>query len=119
MNHELSLSVKKHTDPLIEQTKTKPQETREFKLNKPKKSFSFNPPINLSEERKRLLKVTNFEATNSVFNLPDENNSFSITTSGRWNSKSDKKTFVKLKGLLDFRSQNDSELHVDQVSKKG
>ena len=27
------LSIRKHTDTLIEQTKTKPQETLEFKMN--------------------------------------------------------------------------------------
>ena len=34
MNTELLLLIKKHTDPLIEQTKTKLQETLEFKMNK-------------------------------------------------------------------------------------
>ena len=34
MNIELLLSIKKHTDTLIEQTKTKPEETLEFKKNK-------------------------------------------------------------------------------------
>ena len=47
MNNELLLLVKKHTDTLIEQTKTKPQETVEFKMNKQTQNFPFNPPINL------------------------------------------------------------------------
>ena len=34
MNNELLLLIKKHTDTLIQQTKTKPQEALEFKLNK-------------------------------------------------------------------------------------
>ena len=54
------LLIEKHTDTLIEQTKTKPQETLEFKLNNQMQTFLFNPPINLSEESKRLLSVTNF-----------------------------------------------------------
>ena len=33
-NNELLLLIKKHTDNLIEQTKTKPQETLEFEVNK-------------------------------------------------------------------------------------
>ena len=37
---------------MIEHTKTKPQETLEFKMNKQMQTFSFNPPINLSEEEK-------------------------------------------------------------------
>ena len=44
------LLIKKHTDTLIEQTKTKPQETLEFEMNKQKQTFSFNPPINSLEE---------------------------------------------------------------------
>ena len=43
---------KKHTDTWIEQTKTRPQETPEFKLNKQMQTFSFKPPINLAEEGK-------------------------------------------------------------------
>ena len=39
MNKELLLLNKKHTDTLIEQTKTKPQETLEFKMNKQIQSF--------------------------------------------------------------------------------
>ena len=43
MNNELLLLIKKHT----EQTKTRPQETLEFKMIRSKQTFSFNPPINL------------------------------------------------------------------------
>ena len=78
MNNELLLLVKKHTDTLIEQTRTKPQETIEFKMNKQMQTFSFNPQINLVEEDKWLLAVSSFECTSSVFNITDENNSFSI-----------------------------------------
>ena len=52
MNNELLLLIKKHTDILIEQTKTKPQETLDFKMNKQRQTFSFNLPINLVEEDK-------------------------------------------------------------------
>ena len=50
MNNELLLLIKKHTDTLIEQTKTQPKETFEFKLNKQLQTFSFNPSNNLLEE---------------------------------------------------------------------
>ena len=79
MNNELLLLLKKHSDTLIEQTKTKPQETIEFELNKQMEAFSFNPLINLSKEWKWLSAVTSFEATNSVFTITDKNNGFSIT----------------------------------------
>ena len=60
MNNELLLLIKKHTDTLIQQTRTKPQETLEFKMIKPIQTISFNPPINLVEEGKWLMAVSLF-----------------------------------------------------------
>ena len=119
MNNELLLFIKKHTDTLIEQTKTQPQETLEFKMDKQKQTFSFNPPINLFEEGKWLLAVSLFECTNSVFNITNENNSFSIIIPGHYETESAQKTIDELNNLLDLRSQNGIELHVEQVRKKG
>ena len=116
MNNELLLLIKKHTDTLIEQTKTKPQETLEFKMNKQMKTFSFNPPINLVEEGKWLLAVSSFECTNSVFNITNENNSFSIIIPGHYQKKSDEKTIDDLNKLLELKSL---ELHVEEVRKRG
>ena len=70
-------------------------------------TFSLNPPINLSEEVKWLLSVTSIETTNSVFNITDENNKFSNTTRGHWNSKSGEKFIDELNNLLEVRSQKD------------
>ena len=81
MNNELLLLIKKHTDTLIEQTKTKSHETLEFKMNKQMRTFLFNPPINLVED-KWLMAVSLFDCTNSVFNITSENNSFSIIIPG-------------------------------------
>ena len=108
--------IKKHTDTLIEQTKTKPQETLEFKKNKQMQPFSFNPPINLVGEGKWLLAVSSFECTNSVFNITDENNSFSIIIPGHYQTKSAEKTIDELNKLLELRSL---ELHVKEVRKRG
>ena len=96
MNNELLLLIKKHTDTLIEQTLSGPQERLEFKLNKQMETFSFNPPINPSEEREWLLAVTSFEATNSVFNITDENNSFSISTISYWTPEGGEELINKL-----------------------
>ena len=115
MNNELLLLIKKHTDTLIEQTKTKPQETLEFKMNKQMQTFSFNPPINLIEEDKWLLAVSSFECTSSVFNITDENNSFSIIIPGHYQNKTDEKTIDNLNNLLELKSL---ELHVE-VKKRG
>ena len=79
---------------MIENTKTKPQETLEIKMNKQMQTISFNPPINLIEEDKWLLAVSSFECTNSVFNITDENNSFSIIIRGHYQNKSDEKTLT-------------------------
>ena len=116
MNNELLLSIKKHTDTLIQQTKTKPQETSEFKKDKQMQTFSFNPPINLVEEGKWLLAVFSFECTNYVFNITNKNNSFSIIIPGQYPTKSAEKTVDKLNKILEPRSL---ELHVKQVRKRG
>ena len=116
MNHELLLLIKKHTDTLIEQTKTKPHETLEFNMNKQMQRFAFNPPINLIEEGKWLLAVTSFECTNSVFNITDENNSFSIIIPGHYQNKSAQNTIDKLDKLLELTSL---ELHVKEVRERG
>ena len=116
MNNELLLLNKKHTDTLIEQTKTKPQETLEFKLIQSKQTFLFNPPINLIEEGKWLLAVSLFDCTNSVFKITDENNSFSINIPGHWATEFDRKSFAKIGELIELRSL---ELHVAEVRKRG
>ena len=116
MNNELLLLIKTHTDTLIEQTKTKPQETLEFKMNKQKQTFSFNPPINLLEEGKWLMAVSLFDCTNSVFDITNENNSFSIIIPGHYQNKSDEKTIDDLNKLLELKSL---ELHVEEVRKRG
>ena len=115
MNNELLLFfLKEHTDTLVEQTKTKPQETLEFKMNKQMQTFSFNTPINLLEEGKWLLGVSSFECTNSVFNITNEKNSFSITTPGHWIPENAHETIAKLKELLEL-DKRDLALHIAAV----
>ena len=41
--NEILLLIKKHIDTLIEQTKTKPQQTLEYKVKKQKEVFPFHP----------------------------------------------------------------------------
>ena len=116
MINELLLLIKKQTDTLIEQTKTKPQETLEFKMNKQMQTFSFNPPKNLVEEGKWLIAVSSLECINSVFNVTDDNNSFSIIIPGHYQNKTDEKTINDLNKLLELKSL---ELHVEEVKKRG
>ena len=116
MNNELLLLIKNHTDTLIEQTRTKPQETLEYKMNNQRQTFSFNPPIKLVEEDTWLLAVSSLECTNSVFNITNENNSFSKIIPCHYQNKSDEKTIDDLNKLLELKSL---ELHVEEVRERG
>ena len=72
---------------MFQETRTGPQETLVLKMNKQKQTFPFPPQINLVEEGKWLVAVTSFETTNSVFNITNKNNSFSLTIPGQWSSR--------------------------------
>ena len=112
------LSFKKHTDTLIQQTKTQPQVTPEVKMIKQMQTFSFIPPKNLVEEGNWLLAGTSFECTNSVFNITNEHKLFSITIPGHWNSESAEKFVEKLKKLTEL-DKKDLSLHIAVVREKG
>ena len=112
MINELLLLIEKHTEALIEQTETRPHEILELKMKKQIVTISFDPPIYLAEEGKWLLVFSSFEATNSVFNITTENNSFSISIQGQWNSEDGEEIFNMLNKLLGLRSENDNNLHV-------
>ena len=116
MNNDLLLLIKKHTDTLIENTRTRPQETLEFKMNKQMQTYSFNPPKNLLEEGKWLLAISSFECTNSVFNITNENNSFSIIMPGHYKTEFAEKVNNDLNKLEELKSL---ELHVEEVRKRG
>ena len=87
MKTDLLLLIKKHTDTHTEQTKTKPQKVFEYKFNKQMDTFSFSPPVNLTEAEKWLLAERSLETTEIVFIVADENNTFSVSTPGHWTSK--------------------------------
>ena len=111
--------LKKDTDSLIEQTKTKPQASRGFKMKKQMQTFSFNPPIKSTEEGKWLLGMTLFECTITVLNITNTNNSFSITIPGHWQTESAEETIDELNKLLELRTQKGIELHVRGVRERG
>ena len=60
--------------------------------------------------------MTSFDCTNSVFNITNEDDSFSITVPGYWENKSAGKTINELKKLLERRSL---EMHLKEVRKRG
>ena len=99
--------------------KKQSQETLEYEMKKQMETFLNNPPINLLEEGKRLLAVNSFEAINSVFIIIYENSRFSISTPKFWNPNGGKELVNKLNNLVDLRPQNDIELQVEEVEKRG
>ena len=62
--------------------------------------------------------MTFFERTNSVFGVTHKNNSFLISTPGYWSSRGGGETIHKLEKKLELSSQNDFELHVEEVRKR-
>ena len=101
---------------MIQQTKTKSKETLEFKKIQSKQTFSFDPPIKLVEEGKWLLGVTSFECSNSVFNITNENNSFSINVPGHRENNSAEKTIELLIKVIELTSV---ELHMKETRRRG
>ena len=73
---DLLLSITKNCETLIEQTHTKPQETLEFKMTKPREIFHFKPPIQIKGDW--MIGLTNLEVYNSIFNITEENNKFEL-----------------------------------------
>ena len=90
----------------------------EFKLKKQTETFSCSPRENSFEEGKWLLAVTSFEATNSVFDLTDQNNRFSIFTPSHFTSADGAETIDKRNKMLEQLSRNDIELRVKEVEKR-
>ena len=73
---DLLLSITKNCETLIEQTHTKPQETLEVKMVKPRETFHFKPPIQIKGNW--MIGLTDLEVYNSIFNITEENNKFEI-----------------------------------------
>ena len=113
------LLLRKHTSTLIEQKRSCPQETPEFKLKEQTENFSLNPPINLFEEGKWLVAVTSFKTTNSVYMINDGKNTISIGTPGYCGIPNYLLDGIidKLKKLLEVGSKNATELHFKEVQK--
>ena len=79
-------------------------------------TFSLNPPIILVEEGKWLLGLSPLECTNSVFNITNENNSFSIIIPGHYQTEFAEKMINDLNNFLELKSL---ELHVEEFRKRG
>ena len=68
---DLLLPITKNCETLVEQTHTKPQETLEIKMIKPRGTFHFKPQISI--EGSWMIRLTDLEVYNSIFNITEEN----------------------------------------------
>ena len=62
---DLRVSIFKNCETLIAQTHRKAEETSQFKLEKSREIFHFNPPISIEESW--MLRLTTLEVYNSIF----------------------------------------------------
>ena len=74
----LLLSVTKNCESLTKQTHTKPRETLEFKLTKPRKTIHCDPPISI--EGSWMIGLTSLETNECIFKVTKQNNKFEIYT---------------------------------------
>ena len=72
----LSLSKTENCETLIEQTYRKAEETLQYKNNKSRKTFLFDPLISI--EGSWMIGLTDLEVYNSLFNITEENNNFQL-----------------------------------------
>ena len=94
---EFLLSITKNCETLIEQTHTKPQETLEFKMVKPRETFHFKPPIQIKGDW--MIGLTDLEVYNSIFNITEENIKFELYKFP--DDKIDGVTYEKVKGEIE------------------
>ena len=88
-------------------------------MNRQTQNASFNPSINLVEGGNWLLAVTSFEATNSLFNITNENNLFPISIPRHWSSRGGAETIHKLQPSLKLRSEKILNYMWKKFKKKG
>ena len=72
-----------------------------------------------ADSKSSSLRDQRFEETHSVFNITDENNGFWITTPGQWTPEGCGEIIDGLNRILELSSENDFELHVKEVEKRG
>ena len=90
----LLLNIAKSNQEIVENALSKPQETLEFKVNKQKKSFSFDILLELPEKWK--MGVTSLEVYNTVYNITEKNNKIKFFDT--------EKMFTAHKGNTEFMS---------------
>ena len=72
----LLLSITKNCETLIEQTHRKAEETLQFKMNKSRESFHFQPSIQVKGDW--MIGLVDLEVYDSIFIITEENNKFEL-----------------------------------------
>ena len=75
---DLLLSNIKNFETPIQQTYRKPEETPEFKMNKPREIFHYNTPIQIAGDW--MIGLTDLELNYSIYNISEQNNKFQLFT---------------------------------------
>ena len=77
-NENLLLSIIRKCESLSDQTHRKAEETLDVKLNKPRETFHFNPPLSI--EGDWMIGLLNLEVYISLFDITEEKNIFQLYT---------------------------------------
>ena len=75
-NGDLLLSITENCETLIKQTHRKAEETLKVIMTKPRKTFHFDPPVEVKEDW--MLGLTDLEVYKSIFNITEQNNKFEL-----------------------------------------
>ena len=109
------LSITKNCQMLIEQTHTKSHETLEFKMVQPRKTFHFNPPVDVKENW--MLGLTDLEVCKSNFNINTTNNKFKLYKfpDEKAGGLSYEKVRDEIERYLDISDNTDADLQDDII----
>ena len=109
---DLLLSITKNCETPIKQTHRKPQETLEFKMNKPKETIHFNQPIHIKGDW--MLGLTDLEVYNSIFDINHTINKFELYTD-TFDDFSFEELKDELEEILDISNITDDHLKDETI----
>ena len=109
-NETLLLEMVKKLNEIEQNTHTKPQETLEFKMTKPKQTFHFDKDLIIPE--KWLMGLVNLQVYNTVYNITERNNKLSHYIPGY---KYESVNLDNLEIALDKYKPEDNEKKYDEL----
>ena len=114
-SEDLLLSKTKNCEKLIEQTHRKSEKTLGFKLNKSRKTFHFNLPVEVKESW--MIGLRKLEVYNSFFNITEENKKFELYKfpDEKAGGISYEKVRIDIEKVLDIPDIKTAELQDDTI----